>query len=194
MSITSTPRPVRRIALAGAAVTLCIVTTACGAGFNAQTQQNYQPAEGTNAMSGEVGVRNLLVLASEDGKGRLYGAFVNTGEEPDRLVGIAAAPPQAREQGATAPTEPQTRVTFGGVRPLALEPGASVILPPENGSPVTVTGGEPGRMIDVTITFGKAAPITASIPVLTTDHYSPTPRAEPSESEAGGQGETESGG
>jgi hypothetical protein len=31
-------------------------------------------------------------------------------------------------------------------------------------------------MIKLTITFGKAGPITASIPVLTLDHYSPSPR------------------
>lgn len=193
MPITSTPRPVRRIALAGAAVTASIVTTACGAGFNAQTQQPYQAAEGTDAMSGQIAVRNMLVLASEDGKGKLYGAIVNTGQEPDRLVGIAAAQAGPPADGATA--QPQTPVTFGGVRPLTLQPGRSVILPPESGSPVTVTGGEPGRMIEVTITFGEAGPITASIPVLTQDHYSPTPRAEDSESGASeggaGEGETE---
>jgi hypothetical protein len=31
-------------------------------------------------------------------------------------------------------------------------------------------------MLKVTITFGVAGPLTVSIPVLTTDHYSPSPR------------------
>ena len=43
---------------------------------------------------------------------------------------------------------------------------------------MTVTGGKPGQMLKVTITFGTAGPITTSIPVLTTDHYSPSPRPE----------------
>jgi hypothetical protein len=30
--------------------------------------------------------------------------------------------------------------------------------------------------VKVTLTFSKAAPVTTSIPVLTLDHYSPTPR------------------
>lgn len=183
MPITSTPRPVRRIVLAGAAVTASIVTTACGAGFNAQSQQGYQAAEGTDAMSGSIAVRNMLVMASEDGKGQLYAAVVNTGQEPDRLVGIAPAAPKAAEPGATAAPEPGPKVTFGGVRSLPLPPDTSVILPPATGSPVTVTGGRPGRMIEVTITFGKAGPITASIPVLALDHYSPTPRADDPQAE-----------
>jgi hypothetical protein len=179
----TTQRLLRRTALAGAAVTLSIVAAGCGANFNAQTQQPYQAAEGTDAMSGPIAVRNMLVLASEDGKGRLYGSIVNTGQEPDRLVGIAAAPADAGDRAAGTP-EP---VTFGGVRSVTLQPGESLILPPKTGGPITVSGGEPGRMIKVTITFGEAAPITASVPVLTEDHYSPSPRPEASPSE----GETE---
>jgi hypothetical protein len=32
--------------------------------------------------------------------------------------------------------------------------------------------------VNLTITFGQAAPITAYVPVLTEDHYSPTPSSE----------------
>ncbi|ADB30122.1 hypothetical protein Kfla_1017 [Kribbella flavida DSM 17836] len=177
MPITLPPQALRRAAAAGATVTLGLALAACGANFNAQTQQAYQPAEGTNADSGSVGVRNMLVLASEDGKGVLHSAIVNTGRTADTLVSIASAPADAPETGdGQVPAEQPATVTFGGVRPMTLAPGASLILPPATGKPFTVTGGKPGSMIKVTITFAKAAPITASIPVLTTDHYSPTPR------------------
>lgn len=177
MPITLPPQALRRTAAAGATVTLSLALAACGANFNAQTLRNYQPAEGTNATSGPIAVRNMLVLASEDGKGELHSAIVNTGDEPDTLVSIESAPaatPQTGE-GSEPGQEPAT-VSFANVRPLTLAPGASTLLPPTSGQPITVTGGKPGTMIRVTVTFGKAAPITTAIPVLTTDHYSPTPR------------------
>ncbi|MFG1814364.1 hypothetical protein ACGFIF_11405 [Kribbella sp. NPDC049174] len=187
MPITLSSRPVRRTALAGAAATLSFVLAACGANFNAQTLQNYQPAEGTNADSGSIAVRNALVIASEDGKGELHAVIVNNGGSDDTLVGIEQAPPgtQDGQAGGDQPTE----VTFGNVKPLDLKAGTSTLLPPEPapelaenaeapGEPITVTGGKPGQMINVVITFGEAAPITAYIPVLTEDHYSPSPRAD----------------
>lgn len=173
MPITLSSQAVRRTALAGATVALSITVAACGASFNAQTSQPYQPAEGTNAQSGGIAARNLLILASEDGKGELHGVFVNSGQTDDKLVGIAAAP-AAVTQGAS--TEQPATVTFGGLKETDLKAGDAYTIPPAGGQPVTVTGGKPGQMIKVTITFAKAGPITTSLPVLTTDHYSPSPR------------------
>jgi hypothetical protein len=177
--ITLTRQAVRRTLAATATVTLSIALSACGANFNAQTAQPYQPAEGTNADSGDIAVRNLLVLASEDGKGELHGAIVNRGRTEDTLSAIASAP-EGTQPGGT--TEQPVSVTFGNVRPFTLAPGALLSLPPAGGAPITVTGGKPGDMIAVTITFAKAAPITAAIPVLAEDHYSPTPREDGAES------------
>jgi hypothetical protein len=175
--ITLSSQAVRRTALAGATVALSVAVTACGAGFDAQTTKPYQPAEGTNAQSGPIAVRNLLVLASEDGKGELHGGFVNTGSSDDKLVSIASAPPETgTTQGAS--TEQPGSVTFSGLKPADLKAGALYTIPPSGNEPVTVTGGKPGQMLRVTITFGTAGPITTSIPVLTTDHYSPSPRPE----------------
>ena len=173
MPITLTPRAVRRTALVGATVTLSIAVTACGANFNAETSQPYQAADGTDATSGPIAAQNLLVLASDDGQGELHSAIANTGQDDDRLIGIAAAPADAAAQSGS--TETATTVTFGNVRPMTLKAGASLTLPPSTGEPITVTGGKPGRMIKVTITFSEAAPITALVPVLRLDHYSPSP-------------------
>ncbi|NEA31821.1 copper chaperone PCu(A)C [Streptomyces sp. SID13031] len=172
MAITLSSQAVRRTALAGATVALSITVAACGASFNAQTSKPYQPAEGTNAQSGGIAVRNLLVLASEDGKGELHGVIVNSGQSDDKLVSIASAPADAQ----VASTEQPATVTIGGLKEADLKAGDAFTIPPSSNQPVTVTGGKPGQMIKVTITFGKAGPITTSIPVLTTDHYSPSPR------------------
>jgi len=182
--ITLSSRSLRRTALAGAAATLSIALAACGASFNAQTSQPYQAAEGTNADSGSIHVRNMLVLADEDGKGELHSAIVNDGTD-DTLIKIEQAP--AGTSDGQAGGDQPGEVTFGKVSPLDLKAGTSTLLPPatgaesengeQNGEPITVTGAKPGQMVNVVITFGKAAPITTYIPVLTLDHYSPSPSA-----------------
>jgi hypothetical protein len=174
VSITTSSQAFRRFALAGATVALSIAAAGCGAGFGAQTQQPYQPSEGTNANSGTIAVRNLLVLASEEGKGELHGAVVNSGKTDDSLTQITVEAADPAAQAAT--TGEQTTVKIEGLKPTDLKAGASISFPPAEGAPVTVTGAKPGQMIKVTITFGKAAPITTSIPILTEDHYSPSPR------------------
>ncbi len=174
MSIKSSSQAFRRITLAGATVALSIVAAGCGAGFGAQTSQPYQPSEGTNANSGSIAVRNMLVLASEDGKGELHGAVINSGKTDDTLSAITAEAPDAGAQAAT--TGEQTTVKIEGLKKTDLKAGTSVSFPPAEGAAVAVTGAKPGQMIKVTITFGTAGPITTSIPVLTEDHYSPSPR------------------
>jgi hypothetical protein len=174
VSITSSSQAFRRIALAGATVALTVVATGCGAGFGAQTQQPYQPSEGTNADSGSIGVRNMLVLADEEGKGELHAAVVNSGKTDDTLTAITAAPADPGAQAATSGE--QSTVKIEGLQQTDLKAGSSVTFPPAQGAAVTVTGAKPGQMIKVTITFGQAGPITTSIPVLTEDHYSPSPR------------------
>jgi copper(I)-binding protein len=179
--ITLSAQAFRRVTLAAATVTLSIVVAACGANFSAQTSQPYQPAEGTNATSGPIAVRNMLVLASADGKGELHAAIVNDGAEDDTLVSVesptAAATP-AQNGNATAET-PAT-ITVGNFRRFTLKPGNLHTLSPSTGQPVTVTGGKPGQMVKLTLTFAKAAPLDVTVPVLTLDHYSPSPRSDTS--------------
>ncbi|WP_405064151.1 hypothetical protein OG474_21565 [Kribbella sp. NBC_01505] len=227
MPITLSSRSVRRAALAGAAATLSIALAACGASFNAQTAQPYQAAEGTNAASGGIVVRNLLVLASEAGKGELHGVVVNNGTTADTLVSIEQGPCPAADKPQPA------KWLFSSFEALTLKPGASISLPqaiettatpapstaatatpgtatatpgkstatPTASAPATpvpcgatptplpklqpgeALGGKPGQMVNVTITFGNAGPITTDIPVLTEDHYAPTPRDDASAGE-----------
>lgn len=215
MPITLSSRIARRTALAGAAATLSIALAACSASFSAQTLQPYQSAEGTNIESGQLKLRNLLVLADAEGKGELHGVVVNDGDEADTLVTIdqAAAGTQDGQAGADQPS----KVEFTGLTdPVDLAPHSALRLPgsgaeapaaessttpgtspsgtpsatpaaptetpsaptpgAEDGGPaIIVTGAKPGQMVNVTVTFGTAAPVTAYVPVLTDDHYSPTP-------------------
>ena len=199
MPITLSSRFARRAALVGAAATLSIALSACSASFDAPTQQPYQAAEGTNADSGSIHVRNMLVLADAEGKGELHTVIVNDGSQDDTLVKIEQAPPGTQD-GQAGGDQP-TSVTFSELKqPVDLKAGTSTLLPgagaatgtesptatPSEGQTpgaeapgpaITVTGAKPGQLVNVTITFGQAAPITTYIPVLTDDHYSPSPNA-----------------
>jgi hypothetical protein len=218
--ITLSSRFARRTALAGAAATLCIALAACSASFSAPTLQPYQAAEGTNIETGQLKLRNLVVLADADGKGELHGVIVNDGDEADTLVSVEQAPPGTPD-GQAGGDQPG-KVEFSGLTdPVDLAPHSAVLLGTGSGGPestatpatpttsptdspsgtpsstptdaptetpsaptpgaedtgpaITVTGALPGQMVNMTITFGKAAPVSAYVPVLTDNHYSPTP-------------------
>jgi copper(I)-binding protein len=214
--ITLSSRFARRTALAGAAATLSIALAACSASFNAPTLQPYQAAEGTNIESGQLKVRNMLVLADAEGKGELHSVIVNDGDDADTLVSIEQAP--AGTQDGQAGADQPTDVKFAGLtQPVQLEPHTALRLPGTDTPPIAeagatpsatpatpsttptaaptdtpsastpggedagpaiiVTGAKPGQMVNVTITFGNAAPVSTYIPVLTDDHYSPSPAA-----------------
>ncbi|MEU8225525.1 hypothetical protein [Kribbella sp. NPDC048915] len=202
MPITLSSRFARRTVLAGAAATLSIALGACSANFSAPTLQPYQAAEGTNAESGQLKVRNMIVLADAEGNGELHSVIVNDGAEPDTLVSIKQAPPGTQD-GQDGGDQPGN-VSFTGItEPIELAPNTAVVIPgsaagestetpatpsetptetptaptpgAEQGGPtVIVTGAKPGQMVNVTITFGAAAPINTYVPVLTDDHYSPS--------------------
>jgi hypothetical protein len=164
-------RTVRSILATGAAVLLAAsVTAGCGAGFDAQTNQVYQAAEGANGDSGSIAARNFLIVADDQGKGTLHGVLVNTGDTDDRLASIAVDP-----------SVEGVRVT--GAEPAPLPAGESVTLSGrESGSkPVAVTGAKPGQMIKLTVSFGDAGPITMLVPVITEDHHSPSPKPKATE-------------
>lgn len=244
MPITLSSRFARRAALAGAAATLSLALGACSASFDAPTLQQYQAAEGTSIDTGQIKLRNLLVLADAAGKGELHGVIVNDGTAADTLVGITQAP--AGTQDGQDGSWQAGQVTFTGLKsPVDLQPGTALLLagttaasttgaeasatgtatpatpaapgksatpgtsarpgksatpgtsatpgasatpagPTEtptaptpgaedSGPAIVVTGAKPGQMVNVTITFGTAAPVSAYVPVLTNDHYSPTP-------------------
>ncbi|MGW7685631.1 hypothetical protein ACWGID_33115 [Kribbella sp. NPDC054772] len=216
MPITLSSRFARRTALAGAAATLSIALAACSASFDAPTLQPYQAAEGTNAESGQIKVRNMLVLADAEGKGELHSVIVNDGDVADTLVSITQAP-AGTQDGQAGGDQPQSgTVKFDGLSdPVDLAPHTALMLPgssstepvgasttpsatpsgtpsagptetpsattpgaEDNGPAVVVTGAKPGQMVNVTISFGHAAPISTYVPVLTDDHYSPPTSAE----------------
>ena len=176
-------RTVRSMLAGGAALLLAAsVTAGCGAGFDAQTNQPYQAAEGANGGSGAIAVRNVLVIADDQGSGTLYGVVVNTGDSDDRLASIRVDQSVQGVKvtgGSAQPLPAGQAITLGGGRPLPNatgSPGKSETPSGDEVKPIRLTGAKPGRVLKMTISFGTAGPITVQVPVITTDHYSPTPK------------------
>lgn len=94
------------------------------------------------------------------------------------LAGTTAA--EAQATGTATPATPgPTATPATPSAPAATDtPSASTPGAEDNGPSVVVTGAKPGQMVNVTITFGNAAPVSAYIPVLTDDHYSPSPNSD----------------
>jgi hypothetical protein len=158
----------RSIVAAAAALLLALTVTAgCAASFGAQTQQQYQAAEGANGDSGPIAARNVLVFADAEGKGVLHGVLVNDGTSDDRLASVTVDP---AAEG----------VTVAGPQEVPLPAGQAVPFG-TRGKAITVNGAKPGRMLKMTLSFGEAGPITLYVPVLAEDHYSPSPRPETEE-------------
>lgn len=64
---------------------------ACGAGFDAQTNQVYQPAAGVSDRSGSVNVIDALIVTDGNGSGTVVASLVNTGVEDDLLTEVVAS-------------------------------------------------------------------------------------------------------
>ena len=129
---------------------LSLGLTACG--FDAPTDQVYNPAVGVNEQRGAVDVLNALVVSGSDGSGTVVASFANNDqEESDALTGISG--PGVQVEVAADATIPQ-----GGL--LNLSDGS-----------VTITGEEvvPGSFVRLTFTFGRGEAVTLQAPVMAND-------------------------
>lgn len=145
----------RRCKAGGWLLTLTLPLIAgCGAGFGAQTQQVYQPADGVTVRSSMVYVVNALVVTDGDGNGTVVVALINQAAEADQLISLTA------EGTAGDPVE---------VTPIpadfTLAPGESVQT--AETSTLRLSGPElkPGGLVTLTFEFKRAAPVSVEVPV-----------------------------
>ena len=145
-----------RLLLATAAVLATGAVTSCSFGttnFDAQTNQNYNPAEGALDRSSTVDVLDAVVVSATDGSGRLIsGLSNNDNAEEDVLTGVS---------GPAAEVEFPTEVTIpaGGFVQLADADVSEAIV---------VTGEEvdPGGHVELTFEFQNAEPVTVDVTVV----------------------------
>jgi hypothetical protein len=136
----------RRVAVA--ALLLAPVLSACG--FNVQTDQVYQPAEGVNNRSGQVDILNALVVSGTDGVGTFAGTLVNNNQtEDDELTSITG-------DGVQVALADSVTIPAAGLVNLANEGGISVIGKAVN----------PGGFVTLTFVFNSGQSTQVKMPVV----------------------------
>jgi hypothetical protein len=143
---------------------------ACGSGFDAQTNQVYQPADGVSDRSGTVNVIDALVVSDGSGSGTVVASLVNTGTQDDVLTEVLAS---------TSSGAPLESADLG--RGIGLPAGQAVQL--ANRGMVTVTasdaaGGEaeplaPSSYVTLQFVFEQAPGVELTVLVVSnqSDHH-----------------------
>ncbi len=140
--------------LTGVMVAL-LLATACGAGFDAQTQQVYDPADGVTVRTGEVYVLNALFVANDDSTATLSVSLLDKFGDGDQLVGVAVS----TNEGEPIDVRQE-------VESLELCAGQLIVLGPS--AAVTISGSlfTPGDTVDLAMTFRDAEPVRTQVPVV----------------------------
>lgn len=133
-------------------------TAPTGTSVSEQSQLWYDPADGVSAQTGDIGLRNVVVVAGSSDDASVLTAFANTGDVVDELVAVSIAGSRGE-------------LTLG---PLALVAGSTTYLGyPYNDRVVISSVGDiavPGERVDVDFDFANAASITVNTLVQPPDH------------------------
>jgi hypothetical protein len=141
-------------------LSLGLLGSAAGCGFDAQTSQPYTPADGTNLDVGsdnELKIRNLVVVSKTDGEGIISASIVSgTG---DTLTEVAVVPSPL--SGSPAPS-----VTATVPAPVDLPGGRLVVL--TNQPLITVSAPQlvAGGAASVTMVFDGVGEVALNCPVV----------------------------
>lgn len=146
----------RRLLAATAGVVAALTLGACSNGFEAQTDQIYQPGPGISVREGGVYLLNGAFVSDGQGHATLIGALLNQQKTPDRLLTVGVTDSKGRP--ANASILPGT---------IALPPKVSVQLSETGPIRADGVGLAPGTFCTIDLTFQNAAPIKVQIPVLT---------------------------
>jgi len=153
----------RRLAPFAVIAAVLIGTTGCNLTAPQATTIQYQPAEGVNADSGYIEVRNAVVVSEDGVEGNLLGAFINQGEDP-QIVTIQYG------EGAGIATETiripaLSSVSLGADVPSSATDGESILFDAE---PILLTDIDtpPGATMPVYFQAGDAEGELVQVPVL----------------------------
>lgn len=158
----SLPLVASRLRLPVAAAAALFVLSGCAAGQNAETSQDYDPADGRNVNvpadatfdDDYIAVRGALVV-SDGGAASITVSLVNNGSEADVLT-------EARIGDQTA--------TFVG-GPVEIAPGAKVAIGggSERIALVEAGGVAPGDFTELTLVFAQAGTTTIDVIVVSSE-------------------------
>lgn len=145
-------RAVRRTAVAAACGLVGVLLAGCSNGFNAQTDEIYQPGPGITVRQDGVFLLNAAIITDGQGNGTLVGALLDQSKHPDSLIAVHAL----------GSKPPQATIIAG---PMTLPSHQSVQL--ADSGYVRFTGTlATGSFMKITLRFKNGTPITTQVPVL----------------------------
>ena len=149
---------VRRRRLVATSLSAVAMLTLGACGFDAQTNQQYQPAVGANYRSPAIDVLNTLLVSNANKSATLSASVINN-------------------TGAQQALSSVTVTTLDGTKTLPVR-SAKILLPlPQDaaavlgqasdaGGFVVTNGAEAGYYVKVTLNFTDSAPVTIDAPVV----------------------------
>lgn len=149
-------RPAIRLGRAIAAGVLAVAATVGVSGCQYATLRDYTPADGVNVAIGSVTVRNLVIVATDQGKGVLLGTLVSGANDQLTSVKGAALLPNG---------DPGSALQVTSLAPVAVGPNAPVLLN-DKAIRVTSTDLRAGLTARVELTFATAGSVTVVAPVM----------------------------
>ena len=141
------------------AVSAAVALTGCAANFNAPTNEPYQPAAGISVRSGEVYAINTLVVTDGAGNGTVVASLINQQVDDDTLQSYSATD----SSGADITTAPLSQPID---LPAYPSPHQAVQLGASGDLRLSGDNVEGGTFVDLTFTFGNAAPVKVEAPVV----------------------------
>ena len=179
--VSRTPHRVRRGAACLAGLACLLGLAACGTGVNAQTNQSYQAAAGSNEREADVDVMNILAVENTDGLAATISAGViakGQDDAGDTLTGVSGTDGEGNELDVQLDA------------PVELPDGELVTLGEE--PEITLSGDavEAGYYVTLDLQFETAAPVEVEVPVVergeegTYDSVAEAPAPEESDSDS----------
>ncbi len=145
-----------RLKRLAAVLIISTVVTGCGAGQNAATRNFKQVTDGVEAQSGEIRLRNVLIVKTATNDAVLVGTLVSWSDQSDAITGINIDNIIATLSEGSFELVKNKPVIFAGdsANADAYIPGLSKVA---------------GERIPVTFTFATAAPITVDALVVNSE-------------------------
>lgn len=144
----------RRSAAAALATVAALTLTGCGTGFNAQTNQVYQPGVGANHR-GEIDVLGTVLVANDDGSATLSAGVINKTDTKQTLESVTAT---------TLADRPLEMQSGAAVLPIGV---LSTLGSGSDTGTYLISGGAPaGSYVRLTLKFSDAGPVSIEAPVV----------------------------
>jgi hypothetical protein len=142
------------------------VITGCGANFNAQTNEPYQPAEGVSSRDGDVYALNTLVVSDDQGNGTIVSALVNQQDAADELESVTAVDSADKPITAEPLAQPIMLAAATSDDQSVPSPGQSVQVGTDGALRLTGDNIVAGAFVTLTFTFKVGSPVTVEVPVV----------------------------